>query len=77
MVRELQARYIRAVRHLMANTEDVGDRFADEARDMHYGDAPERAIRGQTTTAERAALQEEGIEVVSLPVPDVLKGPAQ
>ena len=64
-------------RQLVANTTDVGDRFADEARKIHYGDAPERAIRGQASPEQRRALLEEGIEIMSLPIPAALKGPVQ
>lgn len=74
---DLQALWLQTVRHLMANTEDVGDRFAAEARRIHYGEKPERGIRGQTTDEERQALSEEGIEVMSIPVPAALKGPVQ
>lgn len=74
---DLQALWLQTVRHLMSSTEDVGDRFADEARRIHYGEAPERGIRGQTTDAEREALHDEGIEVVAIPVPRALKGPVQ
>jgi hypothetical protein len=74
---DLQAMWLQTVRQLMASTEDVGDRFADEARRIHYGEAPERGIRGQTTDAEREALHDEGIEVVAIPVPRALKGPVQ
>src|SRR5437868_12251278 len=42
----LQARYLKAVRQVLAQTEDVGERFADEARRMHYDEAPEREMRG-------------------------------
>ena len=73
----LQAAYLQVVRHVVTHTEDVGERFADEARSIHHGDAPERAIRGQTSPEEREALREEGIEVLSLPIPDGLKGPLQ
>ena len=45
----LQARWMRAVREVMAKTEDVGERFAEEARRIHYGEAEERGIRGQAT----------------------------
>lgn len=69
-----QAMYLQAVRHVLANTEDVGDRFADEVRGMHHGDVPERAVRGQATEQEREALQDEGIDVLSLPLPDGVKG---
>lgn len=73
----LQAAYLQVVRQVVAQTEDVGERFAEEARSIHHGDAPERPIRGQTSPEEREALREEGIEVVSLPIPDGLKGPLQ
>lgn len=76
-VHALQAMYLKAVQHVMANTEDVGDRFVDEVRSMHHGDAPERAVRGQASDEERAELLEEGIEILSLPVPQVHKGTLQ
>jgi len=74
---DLQAAWLKAVRHMLENTEDVGERFPDEARRIHYGDTGQRGIRGQATPEERAALHEEGIEVVSIPVPSALKGPLQ
>lgn len=74
---DLQAAWLETVRHLMASTEDVGERFAEEARRIHYGETPQRGIRGQTTDAERRALDDEGIEVVSIPLPRALKGPVQ
>ena len=73
----MQAAWLRAVRHVMSNTDDVGDRFAEEARRIHYGEVDTRAIRGQATRDEAQALQEEGIEVMSFPVPAALKGPVQ
>jgi hypothetical protein len=73
----MQAAWLRAVQHVMKNTDDVGDRFAEEARKIHYGEADERAIRGKATPDEAEALREEGIDVVSLPVPAALKGPVQ
>lgn len=65
---DLQAAWMQAVRHLMKHTEDVGERFAEEARRIHYGETPHRGIRGQTSPDERTALADEGIEVVSIPV---------
>jgi len=73
----MQAAWLRAVQHVMNNTDDVGSRFAEEARKIHYGEADERAIRGQATPDEAEALREEGIDVLSLPVPAALKGPVQ
>jgi hypothetical protein len=73
----MQARWMQMVKHVIANTEDVGERFADEARRIHYGEAEERAIRGKASAEEREALQEEGIEVHPLPVPVVFKDTLQ
>ncbi|MDR6886962.1 MULTISPECIES: DUF1178 family protein [Variovorax] len=68
-----EARWMRAVREVLAKTEDVGDRFADEARKMHYGEAEERGIRGQATREQTEALLDEGIPVMPLPIPAALK----
>ncbi|HEY3049079.1 MAG TPA: DUF1178 family protein [Polaromonas sp.] len=68
-----QAAFLKALRHLVANTEDVGERFADEARRMHYGDAEARSIRGQTSAREAVDLLEEGIDVMPLSLPPGLK----
>jgi hypothetical protein len=74
---QMQAALMNMVRHVMANTEDVGTRFAEEARKIHYGEREERNIRGQATREETEALLDEGIDVVPLPVPDALKEPLQ
>lgn len=58
--------------HLKARSEDLGERFADEARRIHRGQAPERAIRGKASGAQFEALLDEGIEVLALPDPDLL-----
>ncbi|HEX7864570.1 MAG TPA: DUF1178 family protein [Variovorax sp.] len=68
-----EARWMRAVREVLAKTEDVGDRFADEARKMHYGETQERGIRGQATPEQTEALLDEGIPVMALPIPAALK----
>ena len=73
----MQTQWMRAVRHLMDQTEDVGERFPEEARRIHYGEIEQRGIRGQATREAADALREEGIEVFSLPVPPALKGPIQ
>lgn len=72
----LQHLWVEAVRHVMARTEDVGERFPEEARRIHYGEVESRGIRGQATPEQRAELADEGIEIVSLPLPEGLKGPA-
>ena len=74
---QAEAIFLQAVRHVLAHTEDVGSRFAEEARRIHHGDAETRGIRGQATPEERRELREEGIEVLALPVPEGLDGPLQ
>lgn len=73
----LQAIYLQAVRHVLQHTEDVGEGFVKEVRNIHRGDAPQRAVRGQADQQEVAELKEEGIDVMSLPIPESLKGPLQ
>jgi len=68
-----QTALFKAIRHVLANTEDVGNRFADEARAMHYGDAQSRNIRGQASMREVLELKDEGIGVMPLPMPVALK----
>jgi len=75
--RQVQALWQQLARHVLENTEDVGERFAEEARRIHYQEAPSRGIRGQTSLEEARSLAEEGIEVMSLPLPKVDKGPLQ
>lgn len=69
----LQAAWLELARKIAANTEDVGKRFADEARRMHHGETEERAIRGQATPDEAAQLLDEGIAVLPLPLPAATK----
>lgn len=77
MQAQMQAHWLRAVRHMMKNTEDVGDRFPEEARRIHYGESEERGIRGRASPEDANALREEGIEVVAVALPEPLKGPLQ
>jgi len=76
-VEMVQEAWMKMVKHVIANTEDVGQNFAEEARKMHYGESEERNIRGQASVEETQDLLEEGIEVMPLPVPDALKGGLQ
>jgi len=57
-----------AVASIRANSEDVGDRFPEEARKIHYGEAEARGIIGEASIAEVKALVDEGIEIAPLPV---------
>ena len=72
-----QSHWIRAVRHLIDSTEDVGERFPEEARRIHYGEAQGRGIRGQASREDADALREEGIEVTAVAFPAALKGSIQ
>jgi hypothetical protein len=72
-----QGRWLHQMREMINNTEDVGDRFPEEARRIHYGEAQERGIRGRASREDAEALREEGIEVVSVAVPEPLKGTVQ
>lgn len=74
---QMQAAMLKMVRHVMANTQDVGNRFAEEARKMHHGEAEQRNIRGQASREETEALLEEGIDILPLPVPAGLKDTLQ
>ena len=49
------------------NSENVGKNFADEARAIHDGDAPERSIYGEAKIEDAKALVEDGINVTPLP----------
>ena len=69
----MQAMYERMVQHVMEHTTDVGEQFADQARKMHHGEVAEAPIRGRTSPDEAQQLLDEGIDVVSLPVPNISK----
>ncbi len=55
--------------HVLKHTEDVGTRFPEEARKIHYEEVPHRGIRGVASREESEALAEEGIAVLPLPIP--------
>jgi hypothetical protein len=55
------------LREVVRNTEDVGDRFPEEARKIHYDEVPPRSIRGQASREQAEALAEEGIDFSQLP----------
>ncbi len=68
--KEAQARaMLRAFhQHLRDNAQDVGIGFAEEARKIHYGETEERPIYGQASEEDARALNEEGIEVMAVPL---------
>lgn len=65
----MQAAWLQWSRKVAQQTEDVGERFADEARRMHYGETEERAIRGKASPEQAMQLLDEGIAVVPLALP--------
>ena len=64
-----QAQLRDIIRHVVENTEDVGQSFPEEARRIHYREVPARSIRGIASRQEAEALAEEGIAVAQLPFP--------
>ena len=64
-----QILYSRLIDEMLQKSEDVGKAFPEEARRIHYREAPARSIRGLATNEEHAELIEEGIAVLRLPVP--------
>lgn len=65
---ELRAKIRELREHVVKNADPVGDRFAEEARKIHYGETEHRSIYGQATPEEAHELAEEGIEFHALPV---------
>jgi hypothetical protein len=66
--RELRAKLKELRDHVTKNADNVGERFPNEARKMHYGDIEHRPIYGEASPDEARSLIEEGIEVTPLPV---------
>ena len=66
---DIAATLVQAIAKLSIEAEDVGTRFPEEARRIHYHEAVERSIRGQATIADALELLEEGIPVLPLPSP--------
>jgi hypothetical protein len=66
--RELRSKLKELRDHLVANSENVGQKFPEEARKMHYGEKKHRSIYGSASPDDARALHEEGIEFAPLPV---------
>ena len=65
--RELRAKIKELRDHIVKNADNVGERFPNEARAMHYGDKEHRPIYGEASPEEARALVDEGVEVSPLP----------
>jgi hypothetical protein len=66
--RELRAKLKELRDHIVKSADNVGERFPNEARKMHYGDIEHRPIYGEASSEEARALIDEGVEVTPLPV---------
>ena len=65
--RELRAKIKELRDHIVKNADNVGERFPNEARAMHYGDKEHRPIYGEASPEEARSLIDEGVEVSPLP----------
>ena len=70
-----QVQWLQVCKDILASTTDVGNEFTEVARKIHYGETPQRAIRGHASPEQVQALHEEGIGVLPLPIPEFLFGP--
>ena len=66
--RELRAKLKELRDHIVKNADNVGERFPNEARKMHYGDIEHRPIYGEASPEEARSLIDEGVEVSPLPI---------
>src|SRR6476659_4667306 len=66
--RELRAKIKELRDHIVKNADNVGERFPNEARKMHYGDIEHRPIYGEASAEEARSLIDEGVEVSPLPI---------
>ena len=66
--RELRAKLKELRDHIVKNADNVGERFPNEARKMHYGELEHRPIYGEASPDEARALIDEGVEVTPMPV---------
>jgi hypothetical protein len=68
-VKDMLAAAATAQKRLLETSEAVGERFADEARAIHLGEAEARAIHGRATPAQAESLIDEGVPIAPLPFP--------
>jgi hypothetical protein len=73
----MQGLLLQMARHIQASTEDVGEGFPEEARRIHYNEAPKRSIRGMASREQATELADEGIDVIPVPFGNLLKNPVQ
>jgi hypothetical protein len=66
--REMMTKLREIVSTIRANSEDVGERFPEEARKIHYGEAEQRGLIGRASAEDVRDLLEEGVDVAPLPI---------
>ncbi|WP_417621934.1 DUF1178 family protein [Parasphingorhabdus sp.] len=71
---EMIGKLAKAQANLLVDSEWVGDKFAERARDIHYGDEDEKSIHGTATQEDVADLVDEGIAALPLPLPVIPPG---
>ena len=69
VTKEVMEQLRKLKKHVEANAENVGDKFPEEARKIHYGEAEARGIYGKASLEEASSLAEEGVNV--MPIPDL------
>ena len=67
LARNMREQLVEVRRQVEENCDYVGDKFADEARKIHYGEADARGIFGEASEDQHRELSEEGIEVARIP----------
>jgi hypothetical protein len=66
---QVMAKMMELAKEVKSKADNVGEKFPEEARKIHYGESKPRAIYGKATTDEVSELVDEGVEI--LPLPDV------
>ncbi|OUT99350.1 MAG: hypothetical protein CBC01_01495 [Betaproteobacteria bacterium TMED41] len=72
---EVQKKIVEVAKEILKDSENVGSRFAEEARKIHRNESEMRSIHGTATHEESKALKEEGIDILTLPIEKIRKKP--
>ena len=71
----MQKKIVEVAKEILKDSENVGSRFAEEARKIHRNESEMRSIHGTATHEESKALKEEGIDILTLPIEKIRKKP--
>ena len=72
---EVQKKIVEVAKEILKDSENVGSRFAEEARKIHRNESEMRSIHGTATHEESKTLKEEGIDILTLPIEKIRKKP--